>query len=275
MRPFLCFRTIKARILFVKISVVIIAFNEEAKIARALRSALWADEVLVVDSGSTDSTRQIAEEMGARVLTREWTGFAEQKQFAADNAANDWILSLDADEAISGELRDQIQALDLAGGSIAGYRIPRLSHYLGREIRHGGWFPDLQLRLFDRRRGRWSSAIIHESFQLTDNASAGRLRGVIHHYSVDGTLHHHTMIGERYAPLAARQAFENGNRTSTFRVMTAASVTFLSTYFLKLGFLDGYAGYCIARFAAQHAFLKQAILLELQNAQSRAESSSG
>lgn len=245
------------------ITAVIIAFNEEDKIERAIRSVDWADEVLVIDSESTDRTREIAAELGARVIVNAWPGFSAQKQFGADAAANDWIFSLDADEIVSDELKGEILALRQPDAD--GFRIPRLSFYMGRAIRHSGWYPDWQMRLFDRRQGKWSGALIHESFKLAEGVRQGKLSGDIIHHSVENALHHHKMIGERYAPLAARQMLSRGERTSPVRIATAGFSAFFSSYVLKAGFLDGLPGYCIARFAGQHAFLKHLCLWELQN----------
>ncbi|MBS1797277.1 MAG: glycosyltransferase family 2 protein [Acidobacteria bacterium] len=247
----------------VKISAVIIAFNEEDKIASAIESVKWADEILLVDSESTDRTREIAESAGARVIVRQWPGFSKQKQFAVDAAAHDWIFSLDADEIVSPELAAEILSIKAAGAPPAdGFRIPRLSFYLGRPVRHGGWYPDWQLRFFDRRRGRWKDVLIHESVEI--DGRVGRLKGDILHYSVENALHHHRMIGERYALLAAEQMFARGRRATVPKIMTAGLTAFVQTYFLKLGFLDGLAGFSIARFAAHHAFLKYLMLRELQ-----------
>ncbi len=249
-----------------KISACIIACNEEKNIAAAVESVGWADEILVVDSESADATRRIAEKSGARVLIQPWLGFAAQKQFAADNAAHDWILSLDADERISVKLKDELLRLKaLAENNLAdAYRLPRLTFYMNRPIRHGSWYPDWQTRFFNRRRGFWKKVLIHESFQVADGGLVEKLSGDIIHYSFESAAHHHKMIGERYAPLAARQMFERGRRTNQLKIMTAGLTTFVQTYFLKLGFLDGSAGFAIARFAAHHAFLKHLILWELQ-----------
>lgn len=249
-----------------KISAVIIAGNEEQKIASAVRSVQWADEVLVVDSESTDRTRDIAASLGARVLSRPWPGFAKQKQFATDSAAYDWIFSLDADETVSTELRDEIlQLVEKDEGDLPrGFRIPRLSYYMGRPVRHSGWYPDMQLRLFDRRAGQWSDDLVHESFRLRES-KPGKLRNNILHFTVDSIEEHRQMIAERYAPLAARQMFERGRRTSKLRIISAGPIAFISTYILRAGFLDGATGFRIARFAAHHASLKQQLLWELQN----------
>ncbi len=252
-----------AKIFVVKVSAVIIAFNEEEKIARAVESVNWADEILVVDSESTDKTREIAESLGAKVISQKWLGFSKQKQFGVDSAENDWIFSLDADEQVSEELKTEIVKLKHSGNNPAdGYKIPRLSYYLNRPIRYGGWYPDWQMRFFNRQKGRWKDVVIHESFEV--NGKIEKLRGDILHFSVENAAHHHRMIGERYAPLAAEQMFMNGRETSALKIVTVGFTTFFQTYFLKLGFLDGLAGFCIARFAAHHAFLKHLILWEFQ-----------
>jgi glycosyltransferase involved in cell wall biosynthesis len=249
----------------VQISAVIITFNEEENIEDAIRSLDWADEVLVIDSDSSDRTCDLARSLGARVLTNPWPGFSDQKQLGVENSANDWIFSLDADERVSDELRKEIESIRSNGASADGYRIPRLSFYVGRPIRHGGWYPDHQLRLFDRRKGRWNGAVIHESVKLDDNARVSELRGEILHYTVKSAEEHNRMIAERYAPLGAQKMYDDGRRTSPVKAVFAGWFAFIRAYFLKLGFLDGYAGFCIAYFAAHHAFMKHTILLELQS----------
>jgi glycosyltransferase involved in cell wall biosynthesis len=248
----------------VQISATIIAFNEEEKIADAIKSIDWADEILVVDSESTDRTREIAESLGAKVLVQKWLGFAAQKQFAVDAASHDWIFSLDADERISDQLKEEILNIKNNSQTADGYRIPRLSFYMHRPIRHGGWYPDWQLRLFNRKKGRWKDVLIHESFEMETGALTENLRGDILHYSWESAAQHEQMISERYAPLAAEQNFQNGKRTSPLKIATAGIVAFLQIYILKGGFLDGFAGFCIARFTAHHAFLKHLLLWEKQ-----------
>ena len=250
-----------------KISATIITLNEENNIGDACKSVDWADEIIVVDSGSTDRTREIATEHGARVITNAWPGFAAQKQFAVDQAQNDWIFSLDADERVSGELRKSIDVWrnHALAESADGYRISRRTFYQNRWIRGGGWYPDQQLRLFNRSKGRWGQRHIHESVSLDPGALVGELAGDLLHYTSPDAAHHHRMIGERYAPLAAQQMFEEGRRTSTMKIATVGPTTFIRSYFLKGGFRDGLAGLSIARFAAHHAFLKHLMLWELQN----------
>jgi len=251
----------------VKISAVIIAFNEEGNIADAVKSVIWADEVLVVDSESTDETRTVAESLNAKVLTKKWQGFSKQKQFAVEAAAYDWIFSLDADERVSDRLKDEILKLKSHPESTlaAGYKIPRSTFYMNRWIRYGGWHPDWQLRFFNRQKGKWKDVLIHESVQMQENARIAKLSGDILHYSIPNADYHNKMIANRYAPFAAEQMFRRGRRTSILKIFTAGLTAFLQTYILKLGFLDGLAGFCIARFAAHHAFLKHLLLWEMQN----------
>lgn len=253
-----------------KITVTIITFNEAQNIRAACESVAWADEVLVVDSESHDATRELAAACGARVIRRPWPGFAAQKQFAADAASHEWVFSLDADERVSPELRASIEELlDAPDSRLAdGYRVARRSFYMDRWIRGGGWYPDHQLRLYRRTCGRWEGAHIHESVKMEAGTRVELLRGDLLHYSVRDAAHHHRMIGERYAPLAARQMFEQGRRTNAFRIATAAPVAFTRSFLLRGGFRDGLAGLAIARFAAHHAFLKHLLLWELQNAKS-------
>jgi glycosyltransferase involved in cell wall biosynthesis len=253
-----------------KITATIITFNEAEHIRAACESVAWANEILVVDSESTDATREIALECGARVIVRSWPGFAAQKQFAADEAKHEWIFSLDADERVSPELRASIEDLLYTDEAklADGYRIARRSFYMGRWIRGGGWYPDHQLRLYKKSLGRWEGAFIHESVRMNPAARIETLAGDILHFSVRDAAHHHKMIGERYAPLAAQQMFAKGRRTTPIGIATAAPAAFIRSYILKGGFRDGLAGLSIARFAAHHAFLKHLMLWEMQNGKS-------
>jgi len=250
-----------------KISATIITLNEEENIREALASVDWADERIVVDSGSTDKTCEIAEAAGARVIRNDWPGFARQKQFAAEQAQHEWIFSLDADERVSAELADSIAALKKLSDEqrADGYRIARRSFYLGRWIKGGGWYPDRQLRLYRKARGRWADRHIHESVRMDEDARVENLAGDILHYSMRDSAQHHRMIGERYAPLGALQMFEEGRRTSRLRIATAAPIGFIRSFVLKGGFRDGLAGLTIARFAGHHDFLKHLMLWEKQN----------
>lgn len=249
-----------------KITAAIITLNEAENIRSACESVAWADELIVVDSGSTDGTREIAAACGARVIERDWPGFALQKQFATDQASHEWVLSLDADERVSEELRTSIAELRAANPSALadGYLTSRRSSYMGRWIRGGGWYPDRQLRLFRKDSGTWHGPYIHESVKMKDGARVETLSGDLLHYPVPTVSYHHRMIGERYAPLGARQMFESGKRTSAFKVITAGPAAFMRSLVLKCGFRDGLAGWAIASFAAHHAFLKHLLLWEIQ-----------
>jgi glycosyltransferase involved in cell wall biosynthesis len=249
-----------------RISAVIITFNEEEHIRAACDSVAWADEIVVVDSESTDATRDIAGACSAKVIVNKWPGFAAQKQFATDAAAHDWVFSLDADERVSPALESSIAALRRAGETTLadGYRVARRTFYLGRWIRGGGWYPDYQLRLFDRRRGNWGDRLIHESFVMKPGAKLETLSGDLLHYTVRDAAHHQQMIESRYAPLGAEQMFREGRRTSSLKAAFAGPSAFVRSYFLKAGFRDGAAGLTIAKFAAHHASLKHKLLLELQ-----------
>lgn len=249
------------------ITATIITLNEAENIRAACESVAWADEILVVDAESTDSTRQIAAECGARVVVNPWPGFSAQKQFAVDSASHDWIFSLDADERVSPELQASIAALRSAPEAMLadGYRVARRAFYMGRWIRGGGWYPDSQLRFFNRARGHWGERLIHESVSMDVGARIVTLDGDLLHYSMRDANHHRQMIEERYAPLGARQMFRDGKRTSAWRTAIAGPAAFVASFFLKGGFRDGRAGLTIANFASHHASLKHTILSKLQS----------
>lgn len=247
------------------ISAVIITFNEEKNIRAACESVRWADEIVVVDSESTDATCDIAASCGAKVIINKWPGFAAQKQFATDAATNDWVFSLDADERVSPELLASIEAVRSGSHQADGYRVARRTFYMNRWIRGGGWYPDYQLRLFNRTRGSWGSRLIHESFKLEPGARVETLSGDLLHYTVRDAAQHQRMIEERYAPLGAQQMLSDGKQTSSIKSAVAGPSAFIRSYLLKGGFRDGAAGWTIAKFAARHASLKHKLLIKLQN----------
>lgn len=252
-----------------KVTATIITLNEAENIRAACESVSWADEILVVDAESGDATRDIAGACGARIMTRPWTGFAAQKEFAAEAASHDWIFSLDADERVSDLLKRSIEDLLYARDRklADGYRIARRAFYMGRWIRGGGWYPDFQLRLYNRTRGDWGERHIHESVKMDYGARVETLKGDLLHYPGRDAAYHHRMIGERYAPLAAQQMFEEGRRTSRISIAAAGPAAFARSLILKGGFRDGVAGLSIANFAAHHAFLKHLMLWERQGKQ--------
>ena len=253
-----------------KVTATIISYNEESNIKAACESVAWADEIVVVDSNSADATREIAAASGARVITNAGPGFGAQKQFAVEQAKHEWIFSLDADERVSDELKRSIEELRQKPDSelADGYEIPRRTYYQHRWIRGGGWYPDRQLRLFKKSHGRWKERHIHESVAMNPGSRVERLNGDLLHYTSPDAAHHHRMIGERYAPLAARQMFEEGRRTSMLGVASAGPAAFIRSLILKGGLRDGFAGFTIATFAAHHAFLKHLMLWEKQQTSS-------
>ncbi len=236
-----------------KITATIITRDEQDNIARAIESLGFCDQVLVVDSGSTDETVAIARSMGASVICRDWPGYAAQKNFAAEQARNDWILSLDADEAVTPKLAAGIRRLAPAGTPCAGYDFPRLARYCGRWIRHSGWYPDRKVRLYDRTRGRWVGAYVHESVQVA--GEIGHLEGDLLHYTCDSIEDHQASL-DRYTDLAARDLCAAGRRVGPWRPLLAPIHAFVKSYLLQRGFLDGRAGLSIARMAARYVYLK-------------------
>lgn len=246
-----------------KITATVITLNEEHNIAAALESLSWADEIIVVDSESADRTVEIARRFTDRVFVRPWPGYSAQKNFAAAQATNDWIFSLDADERVSEELALEIEQLKGGGGDpqAAGFEMPRLTFYLGRWIKHSGWYPDHKLRLHNRNRARWRGEFVHESLEA--DGKVERLSGNILHYTVRDASEHHLRM-DRYTTLAAQQAFAQGRRASVGSILLSPIAVFLRSYFFKLGFLDGIQGLAIARFAAHYEFLKNLKLWEMR-----------
>ncbi len=238
-----------------KISATIITLNEEHNLARALETLDCVDEVVVVDSGSTDRTRDVAARYGARVLCHDWPGYAAQKNFAAGQAQHDWILSLDADEALSETLSAEILRVKKEGPRAGAYRMARRAQYLGRWIKHSGWYPDYKVRLYDRRRGRWEGAYVHESVRV--DGPVELLAGDLLHYTCN-SLSQHLRTMDRYTTLAAEELRARGRRAGAGRLLFAPPATFLKTYFLQQGFRDGYQGFLISAMAAWYVFLKHA-----------------
>lgn len=245
-----------------KITATVIALNEESRIGAALASLAWADEIVVVDSGSTDRTVEIASGFTDRVLHNPWPGYAEQKNHAAAAASHDWIFSLDADEVVTDRLAASIRQLRERGAGAAGYRTARVAWYIDRWVRYGGWYPDWQVRLYDRRQARFEGGHVHESVSLKE--PAGTLDGDIEHYTVESLSDHHRRI-DVYTSLAARDRLACGRRFSALRAVGQPPLTFLQTYLLKQGFRDGTAGLAIAGFAAYYVFLRELKLRFVSN----------
>lgn len=236
-----------------RLSACLITLNEEQNLPRALRSLSGvADEIVIVDAGSADHTEQIAREFGAVFLTRPWTNYAEQKNFAAASARNEWILSLDADEELSASLKASLLEWKKLAPSFSVYEMARRAWYLGQWIRHSGWYPDFQRRLY-RRDAATFSQIIHESLRF--EGRAGRLEGDLLHYTVRSVAEHEDKV-ERYAGLAGEQLYLEGKRSWRAAVWFAAPWSWFQNFLLRGGFLDGYRGALIAKMAARAVRLK-------------------
>jgi glycosyltransferase involved in cell wall biosynthesis len=244
-----------------KVSVTVITLNEAEHIGAAIDSAAWADEIVVVDSGSTDGTADIARAKGATVLSREWAGYVDQKNFAAARVSNDWIFSLDADERIPPALRAEIRALLSSEPSKRGYRVPRVTFHLGRWIRTTDFYPDFQTRLYDRRAARWRGKYVHESVSV--DGPVGQLRHDLEHYSFRDLRDQLDRVNH-YTTLAARQMREAGRRAGPLDLLVHPPAAFLRNYVLRRGILDGTVGLTISLVNAYSVFLKFAKLWELQ-----------
>jgi len=246
-----------------RLTVTVITKNEAADIGDAVASVSWADEIIVVDSGSTDETARIAREKGARVEVRSWPGYSAQKNYAASIAAHDWILSLDADERVTSDLAAEIRALLAGEPPRRGYRVPRVSHYLGRWIRGTDWYPDYQLRLYDRRAGTWNGRPVHESVAL--DAEPGVLRHDLQHFPYRDISDHLATI-DRYTSLAAEQMRSEGRVPSIAGVALHPPAAFLRNYILRGGFKLGAAGLTVSALNSYYVFLKLAKAREVRNA---------
>jgi len=242
------------------LSVVIITKNAATKLAASLESASFADEIVVVDSGSSDGTAELAAGRGARVMQKEWLGFGRQKQFAVEAARHDWVLCLDADERVSELLRARMLAV-LAAPAAHAYAMPRRNRFMGRWLRHGEGYPDWSLRLFDRRHARWSDDPVHEKV-LTD-APVARINGDLLHDSAE-TLASYLDKQNRYTSMQAEALFKAGKRAGVAQLLLSPALRFAKFYFLRLGFLDGTAGLVHIVIGCCNSFHKYAKLMALQ-----------
>ena len=248
-----------------KLSVTVITKNEAANIERALTSVAWADEVIVVDAESTDDTTRLAKNFTERVFVRAWPGYVDQKNYAASLATHDWVFSIDADECVTPQLAAALQRTLSTAPDAAGYQMPRVTQHLGRWIRTTDWYPDYQLRLYDRRRAAWSGRYVHEGVQV--NGTIGRLDGELQHFPYRNLAEHLDTIN-RYTTDAARQMFESGRRSGPIQCALHPPAAFLRNYLLRGGFRDGSVGFSVSAMNAYYVFLKSAKLWELERVQS-------
>ncbi|MBP2677398.1 MAG: UDP-glucose--lipopolysaccharide core heptose 4-beta-glucosyltransferase [Deltaproteobacteria bacterium] len=243
------------------VSAVVISFNEERNIGECLESLRWADEIVVVDSGSSDGTPEIARRYTDKFFRVPWRGFGPQKQAAVEQASHDVVLNVDCDERVTPELAEEICRLLAMKGMAAAYTVPRRTFVGGKEIRHCGWYPDRTIRLFDRTKARFSPELVHERVEVSGDARP--LRNHLLHHSFSG-------IGDilakmnRYSDLSARQMFERGRRSGISDLTVRPAFAFLKTYFLRLGMLDGFEGLVISVTTALLTFAKYVKLRELE-----------
>ncbi len=244
-----------------KISVVVITYNEADRLEAALKSVGGiADEIVVVDRHSSDETVQVAKKYTDRVIQREWTNYADQKNFANSKAAWPWLLSLDADERLSPGLRQEILELKAQEPSVSAFSVPRQSFYLGRWIRHSGWFPDRKIRLFRKDRARWEGRFVHESLKVEGEVQS--LRGVLQHFTYRNLSDHLRRI-DVYSSLGAQKLYADQKRCRWHHMALVPFFRFLRTWVWKAGFLDGWAGFVIAVMEAFGVFVRYAKLREI------------
>lgn len=241
----------------VKLSVVIITFNEARNIGRCLTSVQnVADDIVVIDSYSTDETPQICAEYQVRLVARAFTGYVDQKNFANEQALYPHILSLDADEVLTPELTESIRAVK-EDWQLAGYYLTRLTNYCGRWIRHGGWYPDQKLRLYHRDRGKWEGLLLHEVYQVRAGQATGLLAGDLEHYSFP-TLEDHLQQINHFTTIACRELQLQGKPARLWPLLLKPPFKLVQMYILKAGWRDGFAGFCVAALSAYAVFVKYA-----------------
>lgn len=242
------------------LSVAIITLNAATQLEECLRSAAFAEEIVVVDSGSTDATVALAERYGARVVQQDWLGFGRQKQFAVAAATHDWVLCLDADERVTPELRIAVEKA-LHNPSTVAFRFPRCNRFLGRYLKHGEGYPDWSLRLFDRRQARWSDDAVHEKVEY--QGVVGELAADLLHDSAE-SLATYLSKQNRYTTLAAEMALARGKRSSFARLVFSPLLRFIKFYFIRQGFRDGLPGFIHILIGCFNSFTKYAKMLERQ-----------
>ena len=247
----------------IKISAVIITYNEELNIGRCLDSLVCiTDEIIVIDSFSTDRTEEICSNYPVKFIKKEWLGYSATKNLGNDLAAYNYILSIDADEALSDELKTSILDIKNADTPLPAYKLNRLTNYCGTWIHHCGWYPDTKLRLWDKSKGQWEG-YIHEEVKLADNNAIGMLKGELFHYSYH-SITQHIKQADKFTDFTALEAFNTGKRSSIIKILFKPCFKFVRDYIFKLGFMDGYHGYVVCKISAFATFMKYSKLMELQ-----------
>lgn len=245
-----------------EISAVIITFNEQDSIERCIQSVKSvADDVVVLDSFSTDSTEAICKRLGVKFIQHPFEGYREQKNLALQHAQFDHILSLDADEALSVELKNSILRVK-QNWTFDAYQFNRFNNYCGQWIYHSNWYPDKKIRLFDRRKGEWGGLNIHETVKMNPDASIGYLKGDLLHWTL-ASYEEHMEKANRFSTISAREYYNHGKKSSIFKILFHSNWRFFRAYILRLGFLDGYNGFVLCSFSAYTSFLKYVKLRRL------------
>ncbi|HTB06156.1 MAG TPA: glycosyltransferase family 2 protein [Bacteroidia bacterium] len=249
----------------VKLSVVIITYNEEKNIARCLDSVQGvADEIIVVDSFSIDKTEEICKSKGARFYQNKFEGHIEQKNYALKFSSSQYVLSLDADEALDEKLKKSILEVK-ENWKYDGYEMNRLTNYCGTWIKHSGWYPDRKLRLFDKTKGKWGGTNPHDKCEMQPGSKIGFLKGDLLHYSYYTLDDHYRQI-QYFTDISSRELFKNGKRASLFKMYMSPVFKFVKEYIIHLGFLDGKAGWTVCTMSSWATYLKYSKLRELYNA---------
>jgi len=248
------------------ISITIITKNEERNIDRCLSSLSWANEIVIVDSGSTDNTLEICKKYKCKIIESPWMGFGKTKQLAVENATHDWILSIDADEEVSSQLALYIQDA-IHSNSAQAYRIKRNSYYLNKEIKFSGWQKDYPLRLFNKNFGKFNDLAVHESVVMNETSLVVRkIKFPIYHYPYPDLKTHIRKIND-YTSIAAEEMFEMGKNTNFIRPFLSGLIKFIKIYLIKFGFLDGRHGLILSIISSFYVFLKYAKLWSLKRKQ--------
>jgi len=235
------------------LSVVVITKNEEANITRCLSSVTWADEIVVVDSHSTDRTVDIARKYGAKIFSPEWRGYGSAKKEGVNRATGEWILSIDADEVVTPELADEIEGVLRNGTNYAGFFMPRKTNFLGRWILHCGWYPDMLLRLFRKSKGNFNDAVVHEKVEL--NGETGSLKEHLLHYSYPD-MDHYLRKFNLYTTLGAQEANRTGKKAGWTDIVIKPPVSFVKHYISKQGFRDGMEGFILSVLSSLAVMIK-------------------
>jgi glycosyltransferase involved in cell wall biosynthesis len=248
-----------------KLSATIITFNEEANIGRCLLSLKdVADEIVVVDSYSTDRTKEICQSFSVLYIERPFPGYIEQKNFALSNASHEYVLSLDADESLSDKLKESILTEKAKGFTSEAYTVNRYNFYCGRWIRHGTYYPDRKLRLLRKSKGQWGGQNPHDKIIVSADLTVKQLDGDLLHYTYQ-SFEEHNRQTDRFSTIAAKALFDKARPSSYLKLLFHPAWAFFKGYIIRLGFLDGFEGYMIARFTALQSFLKYAKLIRLNN----------